>query len=35
MTGRFDPAAADPRWQQRWEEGKRFSAGSGSAKPQT
>ena len=35
MTGRFDPAAADPRWQKRWEEAKSFSADSGSAKPKT
>src|SRR5687768_13586935 len=35
MTGRFDPAAADPRWQQRWDEAKTFSADSASAKPKT
>ena len=35
MTGRFDPAAADPRWQQRWEEAKSFSADSASPKPKT
>src|SRR6187401_2323717 len=35
MTDRFDPAAADPRWQESWEEAKSFSADSGSAKPKT
>ena len=35
MTGRFDPAAADPRWQERWEEAKSFSADSESPKPKT
>ena len=35
MTGRFDPAAADPRWQKRWEEAKSFAADSGSARPKT
>ena len=35
MTGRFDPAAADPRWQKRWEEAKSFSADSKSSKPKT
>ena len=35
MTGRFDPAAADPRWQQRWDEARTFSADSASAKPKT
>jgi leucyl-tRNA synthetase len=35
MTDRFDPAAADPRWQRRWEEAKSFSADSGSPKPKT
>ena len=35
MTDRFDPAAADPRWQERWEEAKSFSADSGSPKPKT
>ena len=35
MSDRFDPAAADPRWQKRWEEAKSFSADSGSAKPKT
>ena len=35
MTDRFDPAAADPRWQKRWEEAKSFSADSGSPKPKT
>ncbi len=32
-TGRFDPAVADARWQQRWEEQRCFIADSGSAKP--
>jgi leucyl-tRNA synthetase len=35
MTDRFDPAAADPRWQQRWEEAQSFSADSASPKPKT
>ena len=35
MTGRFDPAAADPRWQERWEEANSFAADSSSAKPKT
>ncbi len=35
MTGRFDPAAADPRWQRRWEEAKSFCADSASPKPKT
>ena len=33
MTGRFDPAVADLRWQKRWEEERCFIADSGSAKP--
>ncbi len=35
MSDRFDPAAADLRWQRRWEEAKCFSADSDSAKPKT
>jgi leucyl-tRNA synthetase len=35
MTGRFDPAAADPRWQRRWAEAKSFCADSASPKPKT
>ena len=35
MTGRFDPAAADQRWQQRWEAAKSFCADSASRKPKT
>jgi leucyl-tRNA synthetase len=35
MSDRFDPAAADRRWQERWEEAKSFAADSGSAKPKT
>jgi leucyl-tRNA synthetase len=35
MTGRFDPAAADPRWQRRWAEAQSFAADSASAKPKT
>jgi leucyl-tRNA synthetase len=35
MTGRFDPAAADPRWQKRWEAAQSFAADSASAKPKT
>ena len=35
MSDRFDPAAADPRWQKRWEEAKSFSADSASPKPKT
>src|SRR3954469_3409084 len=35
MTDRFDPAAADPRWQKRWEEGQSFSADSAAPKPKT
>ena len=33
MTDRFDPAVADPRWQQRWAEAQSFHADSNSAKP--
>jgi leucyl-tRNA synthetase len=35
MTGRFDPIAADRRWQARWEEGRCFEADSASNKPKT
>ena len=35
MSGRFDPGAADRRWQSRWEEAACFRADSGSAKPKT
>src|SRR5687768_5359722 len=35
MTGRFDPAVADLRWQKRWEEAKSFSADSASPRPKT
>ena len=34
MTDRFDPAVADRRWQQRWEEAQSFRADSDSAKVQ-
>ena len=33
MTERFDPARADARWQQRWENGQVFKADSGTEKP--
>ena len=33
MTDRFDPAVADPRWQQRWAEAESFRADSNSTKP--
>src|SRR5688572_17698677 len=33
MTDRFDPAVADRRWQERWEEAQSFRADSNSAKP--
>ena len=33
MTERFDPARADARWQQRWENGQVFTADSGTEKP--
>ena len=32
MTDRFDPAVADPRWQQRWAEAQSFRADSNSSK---
>jgi leucyl-tRNA synthetase len=35
MTSRFDPAAADERWQKRWEEQGCFTADSASPKPKT
>jgi len=35
MTGRFDPSAADRRWQARWEELRCFEANSDSTKPKT
>jgi leucyl-tRNA synthetase len=35
MTGRFDPTAADRRWQARWEEERSFAADSASPKPKT
>ena len=35
MTGRFDPNAADRRWQARWAEQRCFAANSDSAKPKT
>ena len=35
MTGRFDPAVADIRWQARWEEAQSFAADTASAKPKT
>ena len=35
MTGRFDPAVADIRWQARWEEAQSFAADTDSAKPKT
>ena len=35
MSDRFDPAAADPRWQQRWEEEKSFCADSASSRPKS
>jgi leucyl-tRNA synthetase len=35
MTGRFDPADAERRWQARWDEQRCFVADSGSAKPKT
>ena len=34
-NGRFDPGAADRRWQARWEEARSFCADSGSDKPKT
>jgi leucyl-tRNA synthetase len=35
MSGRFDPADADRRWQARWEEQRCFEADSASARPKT
>jgi len=35
MTDRFDPAAADSRWQARWAEAGSFTADSASPKPRT
>ncbi|MEO8455974.1 MAG: leucine--tRNA ligase, partial [Sphingomicrobium sp.] len=35
MSGRFDPNAADRRWQARWEQGRCFAADSASDKPKT
>ena len=35
MTGRFDPAVADLRWQQRWDEARCFAADPASDKPKT
>jgi leucyl-tRNA synthetase len=35
MSGRFDPAQADRRWQAQWEEERCFAADSASAKPKT
>ncbi len=35
MTGRFDPTAADPRWQARWDEARVFQADGSSDKPKT
>ena len=35
MTGRFDPAVADVRWQARWDEARSFVADSASPKPKT
>src|SRR5262245_9580002 len=35
MNGRFDPGAADRRWQERWEAARSFEADSASAKPKT
>src|SRR5687767_10024071 len=35
MTGRFDPAVADRRWQQRWAETQSFRADSNSPKPKS
>ena len=35
MTGRFDPAVADVRWQARWEEAQSFAADTASTKPKT
>ena len=35
MTGRFDPAVADLRWQRRWDDERCFIADEGSGKPKT
>ena len=35
MTGRFDPAVADIRWQRRWDDERCFIADEGSGKPKT
>ena len=35
MTGRFDPAVADTRWQRRWEDERCFIADTESTKPKT
>jgi leucyl-tRNA synthetase len=35
MTGRFDPAAADLRWQERWQAERSFAANPASPKPKT
>ncbi|MDQ3479047.1 MAG: leucine--tRNA ligase [Pseudomonadota bacterium] len=35
MTGRFDPAVADVRWQKRWDDERCFIADSASAKPKS
>src|SRR4051794_2948524 len=35
MNGRLDPAAADSRWQARWDESRSFRADSNSNKPKT
>ncbi|HEX6410362.1 MAG TPA: hypothetical protein VFZ88_07195, partial [Sphingomicrobium sp.] len=35
MTGRFDPAVADIRWQARWDEARSFVADSASSRPKT
>ncbi len=35
MSERFDPAQADSRWQQRWDEAQSFVADSNSAKPKS
>jgi leucyl-tRNA synthetase len=35
MTGRFDPAVADVRWQQRWEDERCFIADTKSGKPKS
>jgi leucyl-tRNA synthetase len=35
MTSRFDSAAADKRWQQKWDDENCFAADSGSPKPKT